>query len=201
MVAGVDVAARLTPAPYDVYYDLFRRMPPVTLALSIVALSAVAGIVEEAGFRGYMHGPIERRHGPVAAIVIVSIVFTLAHFTDLPHMTPDRIFFVAAAAVGYGIMVHMTRSILPGLILHAAGDAASLLILWTLWFIGGTRRSQSVGFAFASKDPRFWIYVIEATLLAAAAIWAFGRLAIATRSEANLVSNPTAVIDGELSRT
>jgi membrane protease YdiL (CAAX protease family) len=175
------VAARLMPAPYDVYYDLFRRFPPVTLVLSVITLSAVAGIVEEAGFRGYMHGPIERRHGPVVAIVIVSIIFTLMHFTDLPRMTPDRIFFVLAASLGYGILVHMTGSILPGLVLHASGDAASLLILWMLWAVGGPRRSQNVGFAFASKDPRFWIDIVEAALLAAAAIWAFGRLAIVTR--------------------
>jgi membrane protease YdiL (CAAX protease family) len=171
------------PAPYAVYYDLFRRMPPITLALSIIALSAVAGIVEEAGYRGYMHGPIARRHGSVIAIVIVSIIFTLAHFTDLPSMTPDRVFFVLAASVGYGIMVHMTGSILPGLILHATGDAASLLILWMLWSVGGAGTSRRIGFAFASQDPRFWIYVAEAVLLAAASIWAFGRLAMATRSE------------------
>ena len=28
--------------------------------------SVVAGLVEEASFRGYMQGPIERRHGPVS---------------------------------------------------------------------------------------------------------------------------------------
>jgi membrane protease YdiL (CAAX protease family) len=177
------VAARLTPGPYVVYYDLFRRLPPVSLVLSVITLSAVAGIVEEAGFRGYMHGPIERRHGPIVAIIVVTIVFTLAHFTDLPQMTADRIFFVTAASVGYGIMVHMTGSILPGLVLHAAGDAASLLVLWTLWSIGGPGRSQNIGWSFASTDPRFWIYVAEAVLLAAASIWAFGRLAMTIRSE------------------
>lgn len=38
-------------------------------------------ISEEASFRGYMQGPIERRHGPVVAILVTGTLFGLAHFT------------------------------------------------------------------------------------------------------------------------
>ena len=38
-------------------------MPFATVFLLVVMASIVAGVVEEAAFRGYMQGPIERRHG------------------------------------------------------------------------------------------------------------------------------------------
>jgi hypothetical protein len=34
----------------------------------VITVSVMAGIVEEAAFRGYMQSPLERRYGPAAAI-------------------------------------------------------------------------------------------------------------------------------------
>src|SRR6185503_16594101 len=41
------------------------RLPLLTVVAAIVMGSAVAGVVEEAGFRGYMQLPMERAYGPV----------------------------------------------------------------------------------------------------------------------------------------
>src|SRR5437867_9472566 len=45
--------------------DDFSQIAFLTLLSWNLMGSVVAGVVEEASFRGYMQGPIERRHGPV----------------------------------------------------------------------------------------------------------------------------------------
>ncbi len=174
------VLAPVTPPTYEVYYPLFRDVPPLTLVYFILVLSAVAGIVEEAAYRGYMQGPIERRHGPVIAIAVVTAFFVLSHFTAVQAMSAPRILFIAVASVIYGILVHLSGSIVPGLILHATGDAFGIFLLWFLWAQGATRR-HPVGFAAAMRTPMFWLSVGELVILTAAAAWAFRKLARATR--------------------
>ena len=63
--------------------------------------SIVAGVVEEASFRGYMQGPIERRHGPVVAILVTGSVFGFAHFTH-PEVTLILMPYYLAVAAIYG---------------------------------------------------------------------------------------------------
>ena len=70
--------AHLMPLGLDAIPDALLQLPAVTLVVIIITVSVMAGVVEEAAFRGYMQGPIERRHGPVVAILIVSFVFALA---------------------------------------------------------------------------------------------------------------------------
>jgi membrane protease YdiL (CAAX protease family) len=83
--------------------------------------SLVAGVVEEIAFRGYLQGPIERRHGPVAAILITGLLFAIAHFTHR-EVTWAVVPYLMAAAAVYGAIAYLTNSILPGIVLHAGGD-------------------------------------------------------------------------------
>ena len=59
-------------------------MPFITLFLLLVMASIVAGVTEEAAFRGYMQTPIERRYGVVAAILVNGAMFGLLHFPNHP---------------------------------------------------------------------------------------------------------------------
>src|SRR5206468_993140 len=86
----------------------------------------VAGVAEEAGFRGYMQGPMERRYGPVAAILITGMVFGFAHFTHAEVTIAWLPFYVSVAAV-YGALAYFTNSIFPSLVLHAGGNLLSSL--------------------------------------------------------------------------
>ena len=106
------------------------QMPFVTVWLLLVMASVVAGVVEEAAFRGYMQGAIERRHGPVVAILATGALFGLGHVTHHPDaILPMMPFYLAVAAI-YGGLAYLTNSILPGLVLHAGGDVFSLTRLW-----------------------------------------------------------------------
>lgn len=175
------VVGRFVPLGYGLP-KILLEVPPFTLLGMLLVLSAWAGIKEEAAFRGYMQGPIERRHGPVVAILIVSAVFGLFHLGDWQsRMTVARMFFILAASVGYGIQVYLTQSILPGIVLHAAGDAVGIGILW--WMSvhvssGGARAPVP-----AWSDPLFWVQVLETVVLGIGAVWAFCRLALAARTE------------------
>ena len=62
------VLNRLVRLPQQIVPDT-SQIPAVTLVGLLFMAAIVAGVVEEAAFRGYMQGPIERRHGPIAAIL------------------------------------------------------------------------------------------------------------------------------------
>lgn len=98
--------------------------PTTAIRFSILIMGAVvSGVVEEAAFRGYMQSHLERI-GPTFAILATSAVFTLIHASHglgyLLAVTPG-FFFVS---VLYGYLALKSGSIIPGMLLHAAADAA-----------------------------------------------------------------------------
>jgi membrane protease YdiL (CAAX protease family) len=176
------MVGRLTPLGYGIPGPL-EAFPTFTLLAILFTLSVVAGVVEEAAFRGYMQGPIEKRHGIGAAIIVVSVVFGAAHLADAqPSMTVARMSFIVLAAVLYGIMVYLTNSILPGVVIHAMGNAIGLGWIWWLSRTSGSQADPR-GFAAASSEPQFWMNGTAALVFGVATVWAFRRLAQAARSE------------------
>jgi len=169
------VLSPITPPTYKVFYNFFLRMPFPTLMLVVITLSAVAGIVEEAAFRGYMQGAIERRHGPVVAIAVTTFFFVLMHFVGFQAMSAPRTLLIAVVSVMYGVLRQLTGSILPGMILHWVGDAFSVLLLWFYW-AHGTVGIRLLGFAAALRSPVFWLNVAELFVFTAASVWAFRKL-------------------------
>src|ERR1700676_1138523 len=94
MVAAISFAAtihaalilvfRFVPFPADAFhhgYDLSFIPSRQMQWLACIVSTLSAGVCEETGFRGYMQTPIEKRHGPVIAILISSLVFMLLHLT------------------------------------------------------------------------------------------------------------------------
>jgi len=164
---GLDFPEALTP------------LPPVTLATLVVVISVMAGMVEEAAFRGYMQSRIERRHGPVVAIAVVSVLFALAHFPTSLAAIP-RMGLIVLASVGYGILAYATGSIRPGVVLHAAGDVFSFTLIWDARHPAPgavVTRERGLG------NPMFWINGAEALALGLLTLWAFRRLSEALREE------------------
>ncbi len=153
------------------------RLPALTAVPILLTLSAVAGMVEEAAFRGYMQGPIEQRLGPVAAILVVSAVFCLVHLPG-QRITALRMLLILTASVTYGVLAHITGSILPGIVLHSTGNAFGLCLLW--WLTAHTPADRPHP---ELSRTLFWLYTVEAIVLAIAALWAFTRLLAAAKRE------------------
>ena len=169
LVLALRVANRMVVLPEQQIPDLSAI--PVTTVLSLLLMSApVAGIVEEAAFRGYMQGPIERRHGLAVAILITGTIFALVHLDFTPILWP---YYVAVAAI-YGTVTYLTNSILPAIVLHTAGNIYSGLDLW----MRGRAEWQASNAPAAliwqtGVDVSFYLMVIALVLVATAAIFAY----------------------------
>ena len=139
-VALLAFAARLVHLPVSSPIVTPPDMPLVTALSLIVMASIVAGVTEEAAFRGYMQGPIERRYGLAVAILVSGTFFGLLHFpthpADVLWMLP---YYIAVSAV-YGGLTWAANSILPALVLHVVGDIVVLIRWWLTgrpeWQIG-----------------------------------------------------------------
>jgi len=170
------VLGRLVALPQQ--RDLDASPYPALTVLAWVLMGAVvAGVVEETAFRGYLQAPIERRHGPVLAILATGIVFGLLHLTHTEVTLVLLPYYMAVAAV-YGTLAHLTDSTLPSLALHGAGNALSAFDLLA--------RGRSEWQVSELPQPLVWETGPDAAFLAvaaalvvvvAAAVWAFSELA------------------------
>jgi len=142
LLAFLSVGARLVVLPESAPLAMPPEMPVATVVAVLVMQSIVAGVTEEAAFRGYMQGPIERRYGLALAVLVSGTAFGLLHFgnhpADVVLMLP---YYVAVSAV-YGGLTWAVDSILPAVVLHAAGDVVVLVRWWATgrpeWQIGST---------------------------------------------------------------
>ena len=181
LVSFFSVLNRLMRLPSQSTEGDFTDTPLPTLFTWVVMSAIVAGVTEETSFRGFMQGPIERRHGPVVAIFVTGSFFGFAHFTH-PEVTLRLMPFYMSVAIIYGLLAYFTNSVLPSMILHAGGNVLGSLDLFT--------RGQSEWQASATPAPLvwetgpdagFWLSCIAAVLTIAAAAWAYIMLARSRR--------------------
>lgn len=131
LLSLVAVMARLVAMPQGAPISAPTGMPMPTVVLLLIMASIVAGVTEEAGFRGYMQGPIERRYGLAVAILVNGSMFGLLHFANHPGAVVAMLPYYIAVAAVYGGITWATNSILPAVFLHAGGDVWSLTRLWS----------------------------------------------------------------------
>jgi len=157
LVALLATVARLVRLPSSAPITTPPEMPIATAFVLLVMQSVVAGVSEEAAFRGYMQSMIERQYGLMIAILANGTLFGLLHFTNHPSdvllMLP---YYVAVSAV-YGGLTWTTNSILPALVLHSAGD----VVVLTRWWLTGRPEWQ-----IAATPPRLvWEQGLDATFV------------------------------------
>jgi membrane protease YdiL (CAAX protease family) len=124
------VMARLVTMPASAPIVTPTGMPAATAAALLVMSSVIAGVTEEAGFRGYMQGPIEQRYGIVAAILVNGVMFGLLHFPNHPGAVVVMLPYYIAVTAVYSGLTWATDSILPAVALHVGGNIWSLSRLW-----------------------------------------------------------------------
>ena len=110
---------------------IIATLPFGVVVVAMLMTAVVAGVVEEAAYRGYMQGKLERRfHAPVA-IAIVTIVFTAVHLFGGSKVLPLAV-PICATSIVLGALTAMTRSILPATVVHVLADASTLPVEWGL---------------------------------------------------------------------
>jgi membrane protease YdiL (CAAX protease family) len=124
------VMARLIVMPDSGQIVTPPSMPAITVVALLVMASIVAGVTEEAAFRGYMQSPIERRYGLASAILVNGVMFGLLHFPNHREAVVVMLPYYVAVAAVYSGVTWATDSILPAVALHAGGDVWSLTRLW-----------------------------------------------------------------------
>jgi membrane protease YdiL (CAAX protease family) len=160
---------RLIRWPQTPHSDL-SHIPVITLLPSLLMSATVAGIGEEAGFRGYLQGPLERRYGPALGITITSIIFGLAHLTHGAFL-PAILFDIGWGAL-YGLLTHWSGSIVPAIILHSSADALEFVVTWRL---GPAAPAPLVW--VSGPDAWWWFNCAVVVLFGSVSVWACRRLA------------------------
>lgn len=114
---------RIFPIP-DTGIDL-SAFPWWTQYSALVMIAIVAGVSEEAGFRGYMQSALEPRYGPGVAIAATALLFALLHLNDPggPMLLP----IIIVVGVAFGALAYCARSILPVIVVHALVDIVMLV--------------------------------------------------------------------------
>ena len=179
LVLALRLANRLVELPAQELPNL-GGVPQSTAVALLLMGAPIAGIVEEAAFRGYMQRPIERTHGIWLAILITGTMFALVHLDFTPVLWP---YYVAVAAI-YGTVSYFTDSILPAVVLHTSGNVYSNL---DLWLHGQAEWQAPAGEKLlvwtTGPDRAFWLEGAAFVILTALMLIAYRTLARAARHD------------------
>jgi membrane protease YdiL (CAAX protease family) len=161
------VLHRLVPTPGNPLAD-FSKLPPLTVAVSL-AMAAVSGAVsEEAGFRGYFQGALQRRGLGPLAILIAALVMAPIHAQTQGFVWPNIVFYLLVDTM-LGALAYVTGSIRPGVVVHALGLFVFFAFVWPQ-----DAHRQLIGSAGA--DAGFWISLAQTAVFASLGAAAFVRL-------------------------
>jgi membrane protease YdiL (CAAX protease family) len=125
--------ARLVALPDAAPITTPPGMSLVTGFALLTMQSVVAGVTEEAAFRGYMQSMVAQHHGVVLAILAQGTLFGLLHAPNHPGAVLLMLPYYVAVSAVYGGLTWAADSILPALVLHVVGDAVVL----TRWWLTG----------------------------------------------------------------
>jgi len=165
------VAIQFVNLPPDAFRPRSVTAVSLGLIVPVMMMSAVvAGVAEEAAYRGYMQGMFERHFNPAIAVALVTIVFTGLHLLGGLQLLPLAI-PVGATSVVLGALTAITRSIIPAILVHILADTATLPFEWGLFGRLPVGRFHTSGI-----DMLFVAAVVLVIVASIAMVAAFARL-------------------------
>ena len=146
---------------------------PLPTAISFLIMGALAApLSEEAAFRGYAMGVLERAWGSApAAIIGSSILFAAVHFPQGIDAVKLSLYF--GAGVLFAVIGHLTNSLYAVMVVHSLGDVLGFAVLWP-----HDQTHHAMGFA----DPIFAPALAALAIFTPLAILALRRLAVVSIS-------------------
>ena len=170
----VKIPARVLPS--------FSGYPLLTVVLVLLMAPLVSTLAEEVAFRGYFQGILEQKVSGPLAIVIAALVISPGHSLTQGFLWPIILWYFFADVM-LGTMAYLTKSILPGIVVHSFG----LLIFFTLvWPYDAQRRLVWE----AGANAGFWLNIAQALLFTALSLLAFIQLARVTKLVRAVEGNP-----------
>jgi membrane protease YdiL (CAAX protease family) len=160
----------------------FANYSPLTVVTVLVMASLVGAITEELGLRGYMLTRLEAPVGGWLAVVIVAVVIAPGHGITQGFVLPT-LFWYFLADLTFGALSLLTRSILPGIVIHAIGLLTFFSVIWPT---DRYRHVESLG----QQPSAFWIELTLCVLLAASSLLVFVRLASISRASRTALPEP-----------
>jgi membrane protease YdiL (CAAX protease family) len=151
----------------------FSALPVLTVVATLIAASASGAVSEEAGFRGYFQGSLERAGLGPFAILWTALLMAPIHALTQGFVWPTLVFYLLVDSM-LGALAYLTNSILPGVIVHAVGLFAFLGLIWP----GDKDR---VPVSQGGADPWFWMHLAQAILFGTLSLYALYRVARLTR--------------------
>jgi hypothetical protein len=148
-------------------------LPPATVIVSFAMAAISGGVSEEAGFRGYFQGALERRGLGASAILVTALVMAPIHALTQGFVWQTLLFYLLVDAM-LGALAFVTGSIRPGVIVHAVG----LFVFFTLVWPNDAHRTL---IWTNGADVGFWISLAQTVSFAALGALAFARLTRLTR--------------------
>ena len=158
-IAMAFVTARLAHLPREAFAAPidFSKYPTLIVVCAIACISATAGVVEEAGFRGFLISPIQRRHGWTTAILISGIMFFLDHHLSHAYATFVFLPFFLAISVVHGLLVKYSGSIRPSVLLHALAD---FIVIPVSYGLVGSFSVESISASGIDRQFIIWVAVL-----------------------------------------
>jgi uncharacterized protein len=98
----------------------------VGFLLTLVGVAVVAPIAEEIVFRGFLYGGLRQRIGVIGAMLVSASFFTAL------HMSLDLFIPIFVLGIFLAWLYEYTGSLYPGILLHAANNAISVVLLFLL---------------------------------------------------------------------
>ena len=150
------VMFRMVRIPGNTVPD-FSKYPVVTVVVSLAMASLVSSVAEEAGFRGHLQVALESGFSAPAAILIQALLIAPAHGLTQGFVWPTVVFYLLVDAM-LGTSAYLTRSIVPGVIVHSAGLLTFFSLIWP-------EDRHRVPIRESGADQPFWIHVAHVVVL------------------------------------
>jgi membrane protease YdiL (CAAX protease family) len=143
-----------------------RGMPLPTAITLLIMGSLAAPLSEEAAFRGYAMGILEKAWGwAPAAIVGSSVLFAAVHFVQGLDAIKLGLYFLAG--VVFATVAYLTNSLYAAMAVHSLGDVLGFTVLWP-----HDQAHHGMGF----HDPMFAPALAAIAVFTPLAILAFRKL-------------------------
>jgi membrane protease YdiL (CAAX protease family) len=147
----------------------FSALPLVTVIATLVMACASGAVSEEAGFRGYFQGSLERSGLGAAAILCTALLMAPIHALTQGFVWPTLLFYLLVDGM-LGALAYLTQSIRPGVLVHAVGLFTFFGVIWP-------RDKERLSIWQNGADIWFWIHLAQAILFAVLSLVALKRLA------------------------